>query len=69
MNVIVRSQESLYSLVVDEILDVMDVPIKLFEDTPSTIDRNVSQYIDGVYKLEDKLLILICLEKLLKIEE
>ena len=69
MNVIVRSKESLYSLVVDEILDVMDVEKKSFTGTPDTLDQKVSKYIDGVYKLQDKLLILLSLDKLLNIEE
>jgi purine-binding chemotaxis protein CheW len=69
MNVIVRSQDSLYSLVVDEILDVIDVEKKSFAETPETLDKKVRKYIDGVYKLQDKLLILLSLDKLLNIEE
>lgn len=69
MNVIVSSQDSLYSLVVDEILDVMDVEKESFSETPGIIDQNIKKYIDGVYKLQDKLLILLSLEKLLNIEE
>lgn len=69
MNVIIRSKDSLYSLVVDEILDVMDVPKKSYEETPETLDPRVKKYIEGVYKLNDKLLISLSLEKLLNIEE
>lgn len=69
MNVIVRSNESLYSLVVDEILDVMDVPKDCYEDTPDTLEPRVKKYIEGVYKLKEKLLISLSLEKLLNIEE
>lgn len=69
MNVIVRSEDSLYSLVVDEILDVIEVPISSFEDTPDTLNAKVKKYISGVYKLKGKLLVLVCLEKLLNIEE
>lgn len=69
MNVIVRSGDSLYSLVVDEILDVMNIEKNTFADTPDTLDQEIRQYIDGVYKLKDKLLILLSLEKLLKIDE
>ena len=69
MNVIVRSDDSLYSLVVDEILDVMNIETKTFADTPDTLDEGIRQYIDGVYKLKDKLLILLSLNKLLTIDE
>ena len=68
MNIIVRNEDSLYSLVVDEIMDVMDVEIKTFEETPDTLDPEIKRYIKGVYKLEGKLLVLLSLEKLLNIE-
>ena len=68
MNVIVRSQDALYSLVVDEILDVMSVDKSSFTLKPDMLDKTVSKYIDGVYKLKDKLLILLSLETLVNIE-
>jgi purine-binding chemotaxis protein CheW len=69
MNVIVRSRDSLYALVVDEILDVIDVPNKSFEETPDTLDDNLRKYIEGVYKLKDRLLISLSIEKLINVEE
>jgi len=68
MNIIVRNEDSLYSLVVDEIMDVMDVETSTFEETPDTLDVEIKKYIKGVYKLEGKLLVLLSLEKLLNIE-
>lgn len=68
MNIIVRSGESLYALVVDEILDVMDVELRTFEKTPETLDDKIKRYIGGVYKQEKKLLILIDLNKILNVE-
>lgn len=69
MNVIVRSGDSLYSLVVDEILDVMEVKKDTYAQTPETLDNDVRKYIDGVYKLKDKLIILVSLKKLLNLDE
>jgi purine-binding chemotaxis protein CheW len=69
MNVIVRSKDSLYALVVDEILDVIDVPNNSFEETPDTLDDNLRKYIEGVYKLKDKLLISLSIEKLINVDE
>jgi purine-binding chemotaxis protein CheW len=69
MNIIVRSGESLYSLIVDEILDVIDVDEAIFEKTPETLDEKLRIFISGVYKLEHKLLILLDLEKILNVEE
>lgn len=68
MNIIVRSGDSLYSLVVDEILDVMDVGRDTYEPTPDTLDESIRQFISGVYKMDGKLLILLDLEKILNLE-
>lgn len=65
MNIIVRSNESLYSLMVDEILDVMDVENRRFEKTPDNLDPKIRDYISGVYKLDGKLLSTLDLTKLL----
>lgn len=65
MNIIVRSGDSLYALMVDEILDVMDISKSRFEKTPENLDEKVRQYISGVYKLDGKLLSTLDLEKLL----
>jgi purine-binding chemotaxis protein CheW len=67
MNIIVKSGESLYALVVDEILDVIDVDEKTFESTPDTIDEKLRLLISGVYKLDANLLMLLDLEKTLNI--
>ncbi len=68
MNIIVSRGESLYALVVDEILDVIDVEGSTFSATPDTIDPKVRGYIRGVYKLEKRLQILIDLDKIIDIE-
>ena len=68
MNIIVRNEDSLYSLVVDEIMDVIDVENSTFEETPDTLDENIRKYISGVFKLEKNLLTLLSLEKVLNIE-
>lgn len=68
MNIIVRSAESLYALVVDEILDVIDVERNAFEPTPDTLDPKIRKYIKGVYKLDKRLQILLDLDKILNIE-
>jgi purine-binding chemotaxis protein CheW len=68
MNIIVRSGDSLYSLVVDEILDVIDVEKETYEPTPETLEDKIKRFIGGVHKLEKKLLILLDLEKVLNVE-
>ncbi len=68
MNIIVRWGDSLYALVVDEIMDVMDIQNSSFEDTPDTIEEGLKKYIRGVFKLENNLLTLLSLEKILDIK-
>jgi purine-binding chemotaxis protein CheW len=68
MNIIVRNGDSLYALMVDEILDVIDVEEQTFESIPETISENIKKYIKGVYKLESNLLILLDLEKVLTVD-
>jgi len=68
MNIIVRWGDGLYALVVDEIMDVMDIQNTTFEETPDMIDEKIRKYIRGVFKLEDNLLTLLSLEKLLDIK-
>ncbi len=68
MNIIVRSGESLYALMVDEILDVIDVEDSTFEKTPETLDEKIRKFITGVFKLDHQLLILLDLQKILDVE-
>ena len=64
MNIIVRSKDSLYALMVDEILDVMDIDKSTFESTPETLNPQIKNYISGVYKQDRNLLILLALDKI-----
>jgi len=65
MNIIVKHEDSYYSLLVDKILDVMELKNSNFEETPDTLDPKRRGFIDGVYKMEKGLLILIKTEKIL----
>lgn len=65
MNVIVRKDETLAALVVDEILDVVDVEPSTFESTPESLNPNIKEYIKGVFKLDDKILIFLHLDRIL----
>jgi purine-binding chemotaxis protein CheW len=69
MNIIVRMDDSMYALMVDEILDVMNVDIATYEKTPDNLDEKIHGFISGVYKLEGKLLITLDLNKILLREE
>jgi purine-binding chemotaxis protein CheW len=63
MNVVVRASDRVVSLLVDEIGDVLDVDSDSFEKPPSTVDKIDRALFTGVYKLEDRLLLVLDTER------
>ncbi len=63
MNLVVRTEEGAVSLLVDEIGDVLDVDESLYERPPENLDRAARELIDGVYKLKDRLLLVLDTER------
>jgi purine-binding chemotaxis protein CheW len=63
MNVIVEGEDGLISLLVDEIGDVVVVSGDDVESPPDTVGEGVRRLIRCVYKLQDRLLLLLDIEK------
>jgi purine-binding chemotaxis protein CheW len=63
MNVVVRTDDGPVSLLVDEIGDVVEVDEASFERPCETIDDGARALISGVYKLKDRLLLVLDTEK------
>lgn len=59
MNVVVRTDDGAVSLLVDEIGDVVQVEGETFERPPETISAVARELITGVYKLKDRLLLVL----------
>lgn len=59
MNVVIRSDDFTVSLLVDEIGDVIEVSHESYERAPETFQGVARQFIEGVYKLNDKLLLIL----------
>jgi len=59
MNVVVRSDDGAVSLLVDEIGDVVEVTTDAYEPTPDNLPREQRELIEGVYKLEGRLLLVL----------
>src|SRR6266851_5109610 len=57
MNIVVRTEDGAFSLLVDEIGDVLDVDSATFERPPENLDPAAREIIRGVYKLKDWLLL------------
>lgn len=59
MNVVIRHPEGVVSFLVDEIGDVVDVDDASFEPPPETLGARSKALVQGVYKLENQLLLLL----------
>lgn len=68
MNVVVRTNEGVVSMLVDSIGDVLEVPDHAFETPPETIDGITRHLVLGVYKLSDNLLLILDTEKAVNLE-
>ena len=67
MNVVVRTADGAVSLLVDEIGDVVEVADSTFEEAPDTLKGVGRDLIRGVYKLKERLLLLLDTERALDI--
>ena len=65
MNVVLHTDDGPVSLLVDEINDVMEVADSLFEQTPPTVHGLDKELIHGVYKLKNRLLLILGMESIL----
>jgi len=63
MNVVVRTGDGAVSLLVDEIGDVVNVEPETFERPPETLSGIARDLISGVYKLKERLLLVMDTEK------
>ena len=68
MNVVVRSEEGVVSLLVDEIGDVIEVSHSDYEPPPVNMPLAQRALVDGVYKLDGKLLLVLNTDRALKIQ-
>jgi purine-binding chemotaxis protein CheW len=68
MNIVVRCEDGVVSLLVDEIGDVVEVSQEQFEPSPDTLQGEARQLIDGVYKLKRGLLHLMNLQRVMRLQ-
>jgi purine-binding chemotaxis protein CheW len=68
-NVVIRTESGAVSLMVDEIGDVIEVTGESFECSPETLRGVAKDLIHGVHKLQDKLLLVLNLEHVLRCGE
>ena len=66
MNVVTKTSDETFSLLVDEIGDVLEVEERAFERTPEMMNPTLRDLVVGVFKLEEKLLLLLDADKVTK---
>jgi purine-binding chemotaxis protein CheW len=59
MSVVVEHHNELYSLIVDNVGEVLSLPDDDFEKTPPTLDDVWRELSVGIYRLKDRLLIIL----------
>ena len=67
MGVTVETGHDLYTLLVDSVGDVIGLSQDLYESNPSTLDQSWMEFADGVFRLQDKLMIVLNTEHLLNL--
>lgn len=69
INVVVRHEDGVVSLLVDEIGDVFEVTDQDFEPLPPTLQGSYRQFVRGIYKLDGRLLLILDTEGLLDLPD
>lgn len=65
MSVVVEHDNELYSLIIDNVGDVLSLSDEAFESSPGTLDPTWRAVSLGIYRLKDTLLVILDVPKLL----
>lgn len=65
MSVVVEHEGELYSLLIDTVGDVLSLPADRFERNPTTLDTRWREISAGIYRLDERLLIVMDVARLL----
>ena len=66
MNIVIESEGGPVSLLVDEICDVLDVPVEASTPLPENMPALHRDLIEGVYQLESRLLLILNADRVLE---
>lgn len=69
MNIVVEHQSEPYSLIIDRVGDVLSLSEESFEKNPVTLEACWQSVSTGIFRLEEELLVILDIEKLLTFEE
>ena len=68
-NVVVNTSHGVISLLVDELFDILDLPVTQLEPVPETLTVLEREFISGCYKLNQRLLLMLDTTLLSNIED
>ncbi|MHB1948045.1 MAG: chemotaxis protein CheW [Gammaproteobacteria bacterium] len=63
--VVIKKDENLFGLIVDEVIEVLRIQRKEIKSAPPLIDRINEKYVDGIISHEERLIILLNLDRVL----
>lgn len=66
MSIVVEKDQELYSLIVDKVGDVINIPASKFEANPPNLKPVWAELSSGVYRLEGKIMLVIDIDNLLR---
>jgi purine-binding chemotaxis protein CheW len=66
MSIVVDFHGELYSLLIDEVGEVLSVPAGKFEENPATLDQCWREVSGGIYRLDEVLLVILEVDRLLE---
>tara|TARA_R110002096_G_scaffold435548_1_gene661374 strand:- start:28650 stop:29102 length:453 start_codon:yes stop_codon:yes gene_type:complete len=69
MNIVVEYQNEPYSLIIDKVGDVLSLSEDAFERNPVTLESCWQGVSNGIYRLDEDLLVVLDIEKLLTLGE
>ena len=69
MSIVVEFNGELYSLAVDRVGEVMSLSAADYEKNPATLDARWQEVSDGIYRLKDKLLIVLNVARVLRLDQ
>lgn len=67
MSIVVEQGGEFYSLIVDQVGEVMPLAATDYEKNPATLDAHWREVSNGVYRLKDSLLIVLDVERVLRV--
>jgi purine-binding chemotaxis protein CheW len=69
MSVVAEQGGELYALLVDQVSEVMSLRSSAFERNPPTLEASWAVFSSGIYRLEDRLLVVLDVAKLLALSD